>query len=292
MRLHPSPFGSQIPSEHRPIALAATDSPYRRHFRGIATADLPRASYLSTDTFGLRNLMEDPRLAQDIVSWQIRTLREILTDHGMTLPIAASVNANPGDCYVPDPNIPEDVFSDLAAQQAELLRGHPLIFETICQVREAVGITRGLRPDQRCDATLAFTLKQDDLGRFVLPSGEDPLEAFEAVRALNPQQRLGLNCFAPDMKALEDLLKRSTESGFRMHLVYPNSAGFGGDIEKEGLPQNGLRLDPRQLVKVCRPFGVRTVGGCCGCTANDLHCMHQNIHSSSINAPTMIPNNP
>lgn len=274
MRLHPSPFGSQIPSEHRPIAHAATDSLYRGHFRRIASADLPQASYLSTDTFGLRNLMEDPRLARDVVSWQVRTLRQILTDHGMTLPIVASLNANPGDCYVPNPNTPEDVFSDLAARQAELLKGHPLIFETICQVREAVGIARGLSPNQRRSSTLAFTLKQDEQGRFVLPSDEDPLDAFRAVRDFNPRQRLGLNCFAPDMDALGNLLKRAVESGFSVDLVYPNSAGFGGDIEANGLPQNNLRLNPHRLVQVCRPYGVRTVGGCCGCEPSDWTCTH------------------
>ena len=281
MRLHPSPFGSQLPAEHRPISNAVQpDSAYRAHFKDIVRADLGRAGYLSTDTFGLRNLMGDPRLARDIVRWQLQTLCGVLTDHGMTLPIVASLNANPGDCYVPDPSISVDVFSDLAAQQAELFQGHPLIFETICQVHEAVGIAQGLQPNQRRSATMAFTLKQDEHGRFVLPSGEDPLEAVRAIRELNPAQRFGFNCFAPDMKALEDLLRRGAQQGLIPHLIYPNSAGFGGDIEKDGA--NGdFRLNPAELVRVCRPFNVQTVGGCCGCSADDLDCMHHAHHGQT-----------
>lgn len=276
-----SPFGTQMDPSHRdPVHHLCEDADYCRCYKGILTRDrLAGADLSCLDSFPLRaELIDSHGVGESgvraIVDQQLRLSAEV--DEALGIPpttmTAALHSKVTGGCYAGSADPHEVDF--LTRSQLEIFGPDTnLLFETTSSSGEAMAIAKALKSLGRSEGVrLAFTLNE----RFTLPSGEDPLEVLVRIHKEFPELKLGLNCFPPDFGRLKRLLKALAQKGVHLDIVYPNSLGFGGTVEKEGV--DGFKTQSvasfcADLWRATSPFRVKVVGLCCGGDSNHVQAL-------------------
>ncbi len=295
-----SPFGSQLVETQGPqgrdiITHLCSDGEYDADFLRIVRADRDAgASRPCLDLFGLRNEFASKTgggvaVAREIVARQQHLIDSVYGEVGRRVPhLTASLHSKLIDCYSSTPPDPEEV-EDLTVRQVELLgTDTDLLFETVASRLEAEHILIALKSVGRLEAAqLAFTLND----QFLLPSGEDPFDVIVDLARRFPQVGFGLNCFPPDFRRLQKLLNRLNRASVSLQIIYPNTHGFGGTIEANGV--HGDAVSPQrfaqQLHSVSVPFNSNiTLGACCGGHAAYVGAFHDHIHGARRNSVLLL----
>lgn len=228
---------------------------------------LAGARVATTNTFGLRGKLHQGREDEydKALSIHYGLVKEALIgDSGSDIYIALGPY---GDCYSPDsaPEIGE--AEDFHARQLDAVlrlngKVSAVLFETVCTVREAIGIALAAKKTG-VPAIVSFVM--DNCGRIL--SQETLNDAVAAVDRESGVNLLGFGMNCCPIEGGKVALERGNGVGNRIKVFYPNASDkdpreLDGSETIEGVDDIKTRV--RELVKIGRKFNLEVVGGCCG----------------------------